>query len=75
MIHWLKNKLHIHCFNKPIVSQYVSFHQRDIIYECKCDKRKMQREYRNFGDAFPIETKNFITDAEMQKILTNENTN
>lgn len=72
MINWIKNKLHIHCFSKPIASQYVSFNSRDIIFECSCGKRKMERVQRDYGDAFPIQTTHFITNAQMRDILYSE---
>jgi hypothetical protein len=62
--------LHTCNFSKPIVSKYVSFNKRDIIYECKCGKRKIIRVYRTFGIAFPIKTTNFITKEEFKKFLT-----
>lgn len=40
MIQKIKDLFHIHNFNNPIVSAYVSFHRRNIIYECRCGKRK-----------------------------------
>jgi hypothetical protein len=69
IIFWIKNKLHIHYFNKPIVSEYVSFHTRNIIFECRCGKRELRKESRAFGDAFSIETTHFITHKEMNEIL------
>lgn len=49
--------LHIHYYNKPIASEYVSFHTRDIIYQCRCGKRKLRHEFFAFSEEFPIETK------------------
>lgn len=69
MINWIKNKLHIHRFSKPIASQYWTFSTRKIIFECKCGKREMRDVYKNFGDAFPIETTLFITSKEMKELL------
>lgn len=62
---------HIHYFDKPIASKYVSFHTRDIIYECRCGKRKVVREHRRFGEPFPIETNILITQKEFESILNN----
>lgn len=45
---WLKKKLHTHDYYKPIISRYVSFETRDIIYECKCGDRKCFKVYRNY---------------------------
>lgn len=66
------NLLHIHWFSKPIASQYVSFHQRNIIYECRCGKRKMALQYIAFDEPLPIETNSLISNDEMQKILSGE---
>ena len=74
MIKWLKNKMHIHCFDKAIASQYRSFHCRNIIYECRCGERREERECREFGDSFPIVTNILITNKEMNQILLNEKT-
>ena len=65
-------KAHRHHYYKPIVSRYISFNTRDIVYECKCGKRKIIREYRPFDVAFPIETTNHITHQELEKIANNK---
>jgi hypothetical protein len=68
---WIKRifeRLHICSFSKPIVSRYISFNTRDIVYECRCGKRKIERVYRSFSSPFPIETTLFITNKEIQKI-------
>ncbi len=69
LIRKLINNTHLHNFNKPIVSRYVSFNTRDIIYECKCGKRQIFRIYRQYGDAFPIETSNLLTNKELESYL------
>lgn len=53
---------------------YISFNTRDIVYECRCGKRKIIREYRPFDVPFPIETTNFITRKELEAIA-NEKAN
>jgi len=53
---------------------YVSFNTRDIVYECRCGKRKIIREYRPFDIPFPIETTIFITRKELEAIA-NEKAN
>jgi len=63
-----KIKVHCHSYYKPIVSIYVSFNTRDIVYECRCGKRKIIRDYRPFDVPFPIQTTNFITHQELEKI-------
>ena len=65
-------KIHVCIFSKPIVSKYSTFNSRDIIYECRCGKRKSVNVYRNFGDSFPIETTNFLTEKDFKEILCNE---
>jgi hypothetical protein len=74
---WIKRlfeRLHVCSFSKPIVSMYVSFNTRDIVYECRCGKRRIERDYRPFDVPFPIETTNFITRKELEKIA-NEKAN
>lgn len=53
---------------------YVSFNTRDIVYECRCGKRKIIRVYRPFDVPFPIETTYFITRKEL-KSIANEKAN
>jgi hypothetical protein len=67
----IKKWLHVHSFTKPIVSMYISFNTRDIIYECKCGKRMSTTEYRE-QTSFPIPTTHFLTRTEYQNILKNE---
>lgn len=71
---WSKDKFHIHSYSKPIISRYVSFNTRDIVYECRCGQRKIIHEYRPFDDPFPIKTTPFITNQDLEKIA-NENPN
>lgn len=74
----LKNflkKLHVHWYNKPLVSQYGSFHVRYIIYECRCGYRKEYTITRGFDEDFPIPTTQLITDKEMKRILDGEAVN
>jgi len=47
---------HIHIYNTPIHSRYVTFSTREIIYECRCGKRRSKSVTKSFGSAFPIET-------------------
>lgn len=68
-------KLHACYYSKPIISRYVSFSTRDIIYECKCGNRKVFREYRDFSDPFPIETSMIESQKEFESYLNkNKNT-
>ena len=59
-------------FNKPIASQYVSFNTRNIVYECKCGKRKVFRIYMPFDKPFPIETTLFLSDSDLDKIINKQ---
>lgn len=68
---WIKkifDWLHACSFSKPIVSRYISFNTRDIVYECKCGRRKIIRIYRAFDVPFPIKTTHFITMKELEAI-------
>lgn len=69
-INWLFNKkVHVHDY-KPIISRYVSFNSRDIMYECtKCYHKKHQYISRPFDISFPIETTAFISYNEFNDIL------
>lgn len=62
---------HIHCYKKPVVSQYVSFHTRNIIFECECGKREQRRVIKAFSEDFPIPTTPYISDKEMLEYLEN----
>lgn len=68
----IKQRIHIHNHCKPIVSKYVSFNYRDIVYECRCGSRKIFRVYTPYGKPFPIQTTNFLTQKELEQIA-NEN--
>ena len=56
-------------YNTPIVSKYVSFNTRDIVYKCKCGKGIIQRIYTPYERPFPIPTTNFITRKDLEKYL------
>lgn len=72
MISFFK-KAHICVYSKPIVSRYVSFNTRDIVYECKCGKRKLKRQFFSYNQPFPIETKMFITVYEIKQMENESN--
>jgi len=55
---------HIHIYNTPIHSRYVSFSTREIIYECRCGKRCSKSVTKSFGSAFPIETSSIGSGAK-----------
>jgi azurin len=63
------SKKHYHEFNKPVMSRYVSFNSRDIIFECKCGELKMVRENRGYADAFSMGTNLYTTAQEMDDFL------
>lgn len=63
--------LHIHIHINPIVSRYISFNTRDIIYECRCGDRCKRRVYRAYGDAFPIFTGS-LNSKQFNEVLNNE---
>lgn len=69
LIKLIKDKIHFHSFDKPIKSAYVSFNTRDIIYECKCSKKKIIRVNLPFSIPFPIETTPFITTEDLKQLL------
>lgn len=48
---------------------YLSFNQRNIIYECKCGKRKDFVISIDFSRPFPIETTNHLSFKEFKDIL------
>ena len=64
---------HSHKHNTPICSRYVSFHTRDIIFECDCGERISKRIYREFSSPFPIETTSLITMRQFNLILNEKN--
>lgn len=63
--------LHIHRFNQPILSQYISFGSRRIIYQCKYGCKKSQDVYRSFSKPFPMPTTNFVEDKDVKAVLNN----
>ena len=66
-----KKGLHLCRFSHPIVSKYVGFETRNIIYQCKCGKRKCKKVTRTFEDNrdFPIKTSVMMTEKEFDIIL------
>jgi hypothetical protein len=55
-------------FDKPIISRYISFNTRDIIYECTCGKRVIKRDTRAFSDPFPIPTNPLLSQRDFEKM-------
>ena len=56
---------------KPILSRYISFNSRQILYESRNGHRKLVMVYRDFDSPFPIETTHFLSYNDMQKALKN----
>jgi hypothetical protein len=71
MLKALLKHLHLHIYSKPVLSRYISFNQRDILYECRCGKKICKRVQRNYGSAFPIETTICLTKREFDEVLNN----
>jgi hypothetical protein len=69
IIKWIKNKIHVHYFNKQVTSKYVSFHTRQIIFECRCGNRISVRESKSFGNPFSKDTDLLVTEKEFNKLL------
>ena len=62
------NLLHIHFHSTPIVSKYVSFHTRHIIFECSCGHRCTKEMTLPYGRGFPIYTGS-LSDREFNEVL------
>lgn len=60
---------HIHSFSTPIVSEYVSFHTRRIIYQCRCGCKEARSVSLPFGISFPIETTLFFESKDFKYLL------
>lgn len=58
---------HFHWY-EPKVSRYVRFEAREILYECSCGKKELRMVYRKYAEPFPIDTKNYLTKADMEKM-------
>lgn len=61
--------LHIHRYNKPIISNYVSFSTRDVVWECRCGHRKLVRESRAFSSPFSLSWTVGLNNKEMEQVL------
>lgn len=68
LIQKIKAKLHVHCHNQPIVSQYWTFHSRRIVYQCRCGHKQLFKVHEPFDVPFPLETIS-ITNKEIESIL------
>jgi hypothetical protein len=60
---------HIHRHNKPIISDYVSFNTRDVVWECRCGHRKLVREFRAYGSSFSLSWTVGLDKKEMEQVL------
>jgi hypothetical protein len=65
---WPFKRKHKCDFTKPIASLYVSFHTRDILFECSCGKRNIERVTNDFDTPFPIETTMHLTRKELNRM-------
>lgn len=66
---FLKKLFHVHYF-KPILSSYVSFNVRNIVYECpKCKARMIEKIKKSFSEPFPIETSGCFSEKELQDVM------
>ena len=65
----LKQFFHVHRYSDPILSKYVSFSCRDIIWQCKCGKRISIREWRLFDSPFSKETDIHVTIKYYEEVL------
>lgn len=62
-----KSFFHFHQFNIPFASMYISFNTRNIIYKCKCGKKKSFIISKDFGDPFPMKTTHNINEPISKK--------
>ena len=61
---------HIHRYNEPIISDYVSFSTRDVVWQCRCGHRKLVRESRAFGSPFSLSWTVGLDKKEMEQVLS-----
>lgn len=66
---WVKVKLHCHIYSAPIISRYISFHTREIVYRCRCGKMVALREDFGLSQPFPIETSS-VSSEEIQALIS-----
>ena len=69
LINNLKKYLHCHIYSKPVLSRYVSFHTREIVWRCRCGGMVAHRMTLPFGVAFPIKTTDDVGSDEIQDLL------
>lgn len=60
---------HIHIHSTPILSSYVSFSTRDVVWECRCGHRKLTRESRAYSSPFSLSWTCKLSKSDMQKVL------
>lgn len=67
---WPFKRKHKCSFDKPVASAYVSFNTRDILFECSCGKRVIERVCNDFSKPFPIGTTTFLTRKDLEKMVS-----
>jgi len=72
ILRFFDKHLNIHNYNVPIVSIYVSFNVRTIIYECACGKRKAYTIKFPEHEMFPIETSMHYKRTDIEDILNHK---
>lgn len=67
----IRDYFHIHRYTQYVASRYVSFNSRDVIFECECGKRKLEKD-QSADYILPfIETCDFWESRKFNDYLTN----
>lgn len=64
----IKSRLHVHSYDRLIVSMYCTFETRKCIYECRCGCRKIIKRPHSW--VYPHPTASMISYSELQSYLT-----
>ena len=68
---WLKKLFHVHKW-EIILSAYMSFNYRKVIYQCeKCGQKKWE-PWVNHESVYPFQTTEWISDKEAQDVVDNK---
>jgi len=59
----------INLYKKPIISSYVDFNSRNIIYEDIFGRRSLKLVVRSYGVPFPLEWTCKLNNKEIKQIL------
>ena len=65
----MKNIFHFHKF-EPILSAYISFNFRRVVYKCKCGKIKWKDVLQE--KIYPFPTSDYISKEEANKICNGQ---